>query len=219
MKVVVATDRSETARQAVSWAADLARSSDGELVLLQVLTGAGRRRTGSARGRRRTRTRARAPARRPGRRRRAIVRAADEEEADVLVVGNAGMGGRKEFLLGNIPNRVSHAATVHRRHRQHDRRRGPAARAGGGRGRRAAPPRGADRAHLRALRARRPRARVDGRTREAAARGARGARADLREARPDPFDAARSRAAGRRRRAREAAGRRRAADRKPRSCT
>ena len=28
----------------------------------------------------------------------------------MLVVGNAGMGGRKEFLLGNIPNRISHAA-------------------------------------------------------------------------------------------------------------
>src|SRR5439155_17919067 len=40
----------------------------------------------------------------------AIVRAAEEEAADVLVVGNAGMGGRKEFLLGNVPNRVSHSA-------------------------------------------------------------------------------------------------------------
>ena len=28
----------------------------------------------------------------------------------MLVVGNAGMQGRKEFLLGNVPNRVSHAA-------------------------------------------------------------------------------------------------------------
>jgi predicted unusual protein kinase regulating ubiquinone biosynthesis (AarF/ABC1/UbiB family) len=39
-----------------------------------------------------------------------VVRAVDELQADVLVVGNAGMGGRKEFLLGNIPNRISHAA-------------------------------------------------------------------------------------------------------------
>ena len=29
---------------------------------------------------------------------------------DVLVVGNAGMAGRKEFLLGNVPNRISHNA-------------------------------------------------------------------------------------------------------------
>ena len=28
----------------------------------------------------------------------------------MLVVGNAGMAGRTEFLLGNVPNRVSHAA-------------------------------------------------------------------------------------------------------------
>jgi ubiquinone biosynthesis protein len=40
----------------------------------------------------------------------AIVRAAEQEAADVLVVGNMGMAGRKEFLLGNVPNRVSHNA-------------------------------------------------------------------------------------------------------------
>ena len=27
---------------------------------------------------------------------------------DIVVVGNVGMSGRKEFLLGNVPNRVSH---------------------------------------------------------------------------------------------------------------
>ena len=40
----------------------------------------------------------------------AIVDAADDEGVDILVVGNVGMGGRKEFLLGNVPNRVSHNA-------------------------------------------------------------------------------------------------------------
>ncbi len=40
----------------------------------------------------------------------AIVDAAEEEAIDVLVVGNAGMAGRKEFLLGNVPNRISHNA-------------------------------------------------------------------------------------------------------------
>jgi nucleotide-binding universal stress UspA family protein len=39
---------------------------------------------------------------------KAIVEAADDADADVLVVGNVGMSGRKEFLLGNVPNRVSH---------------------------------------------------------------------------------------------------------------
>jgi ubiquinone biosynthesis protein len=40
----------------------------------------------------------------------AIVRAAKEDAADVLVVGNAGMAGRRQFLLGNVPNRISHNA-------------------------------------------------------------------------------------------------------------
>jgi predicted unusual protein kinase regulating ubiquinone biosynthesis (AarF/ABC1/UbiB family) len=40
----------------------------------------------------------------------AIVHASEDHEIDVLVVGNAGMAGRKEFLLGNVPNRISHNA-------------------------------------------------------------------------------------------------------------
>jgi len=39
---------------------------------------------------------------------KAIVEAAETEDVDVVVVGNVGMSGRKEFLLGNVPNRVSH---------------------------------------------------------------------------------------------------------------
>ena len=41
---------------------------------------------------------------------RAIVDAAGAEDVDVVVVGSIGMQGRKEFLLGNVPNRVSHNA-------------------------------------------------------------------------------------------------------------
>jgi K+-sensing histidine kinase KdpD len=40
----------------------------------------------------------------------AIVAVADEERADVIVVGNAGMRDNKKFLLSNIPNRITHAA-------------------------------------------------------------------------------------------------------------
>jgi predicted unusual protein kinase regulating ubiquinone biosynthesis (AarF/ABC1/UbiB family) len=40
----------------------------------------------------------------------AIVRAAHDEDADLVVVGNVGMHSRREFLLGNVPNRVSHRA-------------------------------------------------------------------------------------------------------------
>jgi predicted unusual protein kinase regulating ubiquinone biosynthesis (AarF/ABC1/UbiB family)/nucleotide-binding universal stress UspA family protein len=110
VKVLVATDRSETARRAVAWAAELAQRFGGELVLLQVLTesveGAEERLREDAAALAATRVLVRVDADVAG----AIVAAAEEEAADVLVIGNAGMGGRKEFLLGNIPNRVSHAA-------------------------------------------------------------------------------------------------------------
>ncbi|HEX6710699.1 MAG TPA: AarF/UbiB family protein [Rubrobacter sp.] len=39
-----------------------------------------------------------------------ILDAVGEEGVDAVVVGNMGMSGRKEFLLGNIPNRISHNA-------------------------------------------------------------------------------------------------------------
>ncbi|MEX2419632.1 MAG: AarF/UbiB family protein [Acidimicrobiia bacterium] len=42
---------------------------------------------------------------------RALLEEAHRAEIDTIVVGNAGMSGRKEFLLGNIPNRISHNAT------------------------------------------------------------------------------------------------------------
>jgi predicted unusual protein kinase regulating ubiquinone biosynthesis (AarF/ABC1/UbiB family) len=40
----------------------------------------------------------------------AILRLVEEETVDVVVVGNVGMAGRKQFLLGNLPNRLSHNA-------------------------------------------------------------------------------------------------------------
>jgi nucleotide-binding universal stress UspA family protein len=40
----------------------------------------------------------------------AILDVAEEHEADLIVVGNKGMTGAKRFLLGSVPNRVSHHA-------------------------------------------------------------------------------------------------------------
>ena len=40
----------------------------------------------------------------------AIVRTCQAERADLVVVGNVGMRDRTEFLLGSVPNRVSHNA-------------------------------------------------------------------------------------------------------------
>jgi nucleotide-binding universal stress UspA family protein len=40
----------------------------------------------------------------------ALIRAAEREGVDLLVVGNRGMAGPTRFLLGSVPNKVSHAA-------------------------------------------------------------------------------------------------------------
>ena len=40
----------------------------------------------------------------------AILDVAEEQAADLIVVGNKGMTGAKRFLLGSVPNKVSHHA-------------------------------------------------------------------------------------------------------------
>ena len=122
-RVMVGTDRSEAAEQAVRWAADFAKSFDAELHVVQVVTplddvtpDAPRRDLDSLSSHLADHARAIAGSRGRGRvvvgddPALAIVRAASEADADVLVVGDAGMAGRREFLLGNVPNRVSHNA-------------------------------------------------------------------------------------------------------------
>ncbi len=38
----------------------------------------------------------------------ALIKAAEAVEADLLVVGNRGMSGVRRFMVGSVPNRVSH---------------------------------------------------------------------------------------------------------------
>jgi nucleotide-binding universal stress UspA family protein len=40
----------------------------------------------------------------------AILDVAEEQHADLIVVGNKGMTGARRFLLGSVPNKVSHHA-------------------------------------------------------------------------------------------------------------
>lgn len=109
-RILVATDRSQTADHAVAWAAEMARRYDAELVVLQVVVGGG---TASVEELQQYASEQAGP---KGRARVAsgedpatvICEVGEEENADVIVVGNVGMSGRKEFLLGNVPNRVSH---------------------------------------------------------------------------------------------------------------
>jgi len=123
---MVATDRSETADNAVRWAASFAERCGAELCLVQVVVpreplsaapgAAETARAETARG-----ELVELATRLAGQRGRAlvvvdedpaaaIVLAAEQEDSDILVVGNLGMSGRKEFLLRNVPNRVSHRA-------------------------------------------------------------------------------------------------------------
>jgi ubiquinone biosynthesis protein len=113
--VLVATDLSETAGRAVRFAAEMASRYEAELVVLQVLVGGAVSRSDAAgeleayvqelegERKRAAVVSGEDPA-------DAIVDAARRENADVLVVGSVGMSGRREFLLRNVPNRVSHNA-------------------------------------------------------------------------------------------------------------
>jgi predicted unusual protein kinase regulating ubiquinone biosynthesis (AarF/ABC1/UbiB family)/nucleotide-binding universal stress UspA family protein len=125
-RVMVGTDLSQTASRAVGWASDFAERFGAELHLVQVIVpsnpsdtefGAAERTQAAAAGEallaeaeRLAGMRGRAHVVMDEDPAMAIVGAADDARIDVLVVGNAGMAGRKEFLLGNVPNRISHNA-------------------------------------------------------------------------------------------------------------
>ena len=38
----------------------------------------------------------------------ALIHVANEVGADLIVIGNRGMSGKKRFVLGSVPNTVSH---------------------------------------------------------------------------------------------------------------
>lgn len=115
-RILAATDRSSSADRAVAWAADMAKRYEAELLVLQVLLADPEGDADRVDAALAEFTGTLGPYAMPrlvvdANPADAIVRAAAEERVDVLVVGNVGMSGRKEFLLGNVPNRVSHNAT------------------------------------------------------------------------------------------------------------
>ncbi len=249
-RVMVGTDRSQTAERAVRWAASFAELYAADLHIVQVIlprnpadTEFGAAEATQARGAAdELQTYAIQVAGERGKAHvvidddpaMAIVHATEEHAIDVLIVGNAGMAGRKEFLLGNVPNRISHnarctviivntaadgqvatAATVPRAPDVDPlERRGGRDRAAPGRSRRE------DRDRLRQARAegavrpsRRGRLSRQGPSSQAPALRARGAGTDVREDRADPVHAPRPAAAGVHPGAGHVAGRRAAAHR------
>lgn len=108
-KVLIATDGSDTASKAVAVGADVAKavgatvlllhvgdSADGEKILADTAKG--------IKGNVETKTVDGDPADR-------ILDVAESESVDLIVIGNKGMTGAKRFLLGSVPNAISHHAT------------------------------------------------------------------------------------------------------------
>lgn len=116
-KVLVGTDTSASADLAVQAAADLARAHDAELVVLYVRPPLDAREVFDPRRMPDpqryldrvperfpdVKVRARAEAGDPA---ETIVDVAQDEAADVIVVGNRGVQGRKRWFLGSVPNDV-----------------------------------------------------------------------------------------------------------------
>ena len=110
--VLVGTDGSDTAARAVQRAADVAQACSARLIVAYVgEADAGRevldRATATLAGMvppPETRLLAGDPA-------DALLGLAAAEHVDLVVVGNKGMSGAQRFLLGSVPNKVSHRAT------------------------------------------------------------------------------------------------------------
>jgi nucleotide-binding universal stress UspA family protein/nitrite reductase/ring-hydroxylating ferredoxin subunit len=114
--IVVGTDGSETATRAVDKATRLAKHVDGRLVIVcatsniglhdyaaeKILTEAAARVEGN--GVRAT------PLFREGHPERVIVDLAGENDADLIVIGNVGMGKARRFRMGPIPERIATGA-------------------------------------------------------------------------------------------------------------
>ena len=114
--MLVATDQSDTATRAMQWAAEMSGKYAAELLVLQVVApehltaregaaddlAAFTRQVCGERGRPLL-VYDSDPA-------EAIVRVCEQERVNLVVVGNVGMRDRTEFLLGSVPNQVSHNA-------------------------------------------------------------------------------------------------------------
>ena len=130
--VVVGTDGSETAQLAVRQAAELAKAFDGQLIIVSAFSDSGggggassdvprdiewsvtdaagaeeRARSGRTIAKEvgLSKVRVRVDRGDPA---EVILNAADDTDADLIVVGSRGMTGAKRFVLGSVPNKVSH---------------------------------------------------------------------------------------------------------------
>ncbi len=134
-RIVVGTDGSETAGEAVRQAVDLAKLTGAELSIVSAYSPVSERRVRDTQDAAPTDVQyelgpreevnlvldaAAAAARKDGIEvqthpvegdpAEAILTVAEDTKADLIVVGNKGMTGARRFLLGSVPNNVSHHA-------------------------------------------------------------------------------------------------------------
>jgi nucleotide-binding universal stress UspA family protein/nitrite reductase/ring-hydroxylating ferredoxin subunit len=113
-KIVVGTDGSKTAALAERVARRLARAGGSELLIISAYDPPASSRALAEKVLVEAQARARADGVEAGTEARAgdpgdvIMEVADTNGADLIVVGNVGMGGARRFVLGGIPDRVSH---------------------------------------------------------------------------------------------------------------
>ena len=108
-KILIATDGSATAGHAADVGADVAKASKAELLILHVgdpkdgkkVLAQAEKALSAAKINISTKSVSGDPA-------DMICEVAEREGVDLIVVGNKGMTGAKRFLLGSVPNQVSH---------------------------------------------------------------------------------------------------------------
>jgi nucleotide-binding universal stress UspA family protein len=134
-RIVVGTDGSDTASQAVAKASELAKLAGAELNIVSAFEPVSKSRIASeqrdapadvqyeispSEDVNLTLEAAAAPARKEGTEVHihpvqgdpsdAIINTAEKVDADLIVVGNKGMTGARRFILGSVPNNISHHA-------------------------------------------------------------------------------------------------------------
>ncbi len=105
-RIVAGTDLSKTAKVATDRAAMLASRLGADLVLVHAGTDPGAAFAALAE------EYGAEPVATPGSPADVLISECERLDADLLVVGSVGMSGARRFLLGNVPNKVSHHATT-----------------------------------------------------------------------------------------------------------
>jgi ubiquinone biosynthesis protein len=107
-RIMATTDGSDRAYRAVSFASGLAEKYGAVLSLIHIRADGGD--APDAVRKQAEQARAQLVVLADERPAEAICRYAEEADIDAIVLGNYGMSERKQFLMSNVPNRVSHNA-------------------------------------------------------------------------------------------------------------